>query len=111
MTLQLLPKVGKVYGLDPFKGMLDNFEADVASTSLRNFEVCSGTIGVTVGDFTFPPSDIVTSSLSIHHTPSIKGALQAISNALKPGEQVIVLEVVAHAINLDGFASRESRAT
>jgi ubiquinone/menaquinone biosynthesis C-methylase UbiE len=100
VTLQLLPKVGKVYVLDPFKGMLDRFEADVASTGLRNFEVCNGTIA----DFTFPPLDIVACSLSLHHTPSIKEALQAIFSALKPGGHVFILEVVAHVINLDEFA-------
>jgi SAM-dependent methyltransferase len=113
VALQLLPKVGKVYLLEPRKEMLDKFEADVASTGLRNFELCNGVIG----DFTFPPLDIVTCSLSLHHAPDLKDVLQKIFNALKPGGHLFAVEVVAHVINLDdltrdlkavGFANIES---
>jgi ubiquinone/menaquinone biosynthesis C-methylase UbiE len=105
VSLQLLPKVGKVYVLDPFKDMLDKFEADVASTGLRNFEICNGSLN----DFTFPPLDMVTCSLSLHHTPDVKDALQKIFNTLKPGGHLFVVEVVAHVINLDDF-SRDLKA-
>jgi ubiquinone/menaquinone biosynthesis C-methylase UbiE len=88
VTLQLLPKVGKVYVLDPAKEMLDKFEKDVAATGLRNYELCNGTIA----DFTFPPLDIVTCSLSLHHTPDVRDALVKIFNALKPGGHLFVVE-------------------
>jgi ubiquinone/menaquinone biosynthesis C-methylase UbiE len=105
VALQLLPKVGKVYLLEPRKDLLEKFQADAASAGLINFEICH----VTIGDFVFPPLDIVTCSLSLHHTPDVKYTLQKIFQVLKPGGHLFVVEVVASGINLDGFG-RELKA-
>jgi ubiquinone/menaquinone biosynthesis C-methylase UbiE len=88
VTLQLLPKVGFVYALDPSAEMLAQFRAAVAATAFRDYEIVTGVIA----DFT-GQVDIVTCSLSLHHTPDLGEALRGIFRALRPGGRIFVVEI------------------
>jgi SAM-dependent methyltransferase len=88
VTFELLPKVGKVYLLDPSKRSLDQFQSDVEKTSFKNFEICNGVID----DFKFPALDIVVCSVSLHHVPDLVDALKKIFQVLKPGGRLFIIE-------------------
>jgi ubiquinone/menaquinone biosynthesis C-methylase UbiE len=100
-TLQLLPKIGFVYVLDPSAKMLDVFRSAVAETGFTNFEIVTGVIT----DFRAGPVDFVICSLSLHHTPDLEEALRQIFAALKPGGRIFIVEV-REKLDLDGLPDK-----
>jgi ubiquinone/menaquinone biosynthesis C-methylase UbiE len=97
-TLQLLPKIGFVYTLDPSTEMLDVFRKAVADVDFRNYEIVHGVIA----DFRGPPVDFVVCSASLHHTPDPWKTLHDLSAIVKPGGWIFLV-VAREKLDLDAL--------
>jgi ubiquinone/menaquinone biosynthesis C-methylase UbiE len=94
VTLQLQPRVRKVYAFDTSKGMLRALQEKLAQNHIGNVEVLAGDPDATP---VLPAVDIIVSSMTLHHVRDIPALARAFRAALRPGGQLAIAD-----LDLDG---------
>lgn len=94
VSLGILPKVGRLLGLDGSPGMVARFNEKIGVLGVHNCEARpfdpSRELLPGVADASF---DLIVSTMTFHHIPDIRAVLREFRRALAPGGRVCVIDL------------------
>ncbi|MDA8141111.1 MAG: class I SAM-dependent methyltransferase [Desulfobacteraceae bacterium] len=91
LSLQILPRVGSITGVDSSQGMLDQFNRKIAQLKLDRVK----TVRLDLEQEQALPGkyDLIISNMTLHHIQRIEPFLLQLYNVLVPGGQVAISDL------------------